>query len=702
MKTRFSFWFCILIFVSSVSLSQVPRGFNYMAIARNLSGEILKGTDLKIRIAILKSTDPLVYVWEEEHIVKTDDFGQFKLIVGDPEAVWTEPPGGVEKFPLIDWNVQPLYIRTSILNGEVWEVMGDAQLFSVPYSLVSQNLSGANKLSVAGTTTNMDEALFEVKNHLDQTVFAVYGDGVRMYVGDRTAKGAKGGFAIGEFGAKGKADIQEYFTITPYEARINMNPPLPGKAPKGGFAIGEFGAKGLIPTSFMDVTPKNYFIGHESGLNISSGLYNSFIGYQAGYNTTTGGKNYFIGYKAGFSNTIGFSNTFIGDSAGYKNINGYFNTFIGNWAGFNNTSGIKNLIIGHRAGFNNTSGICNVFLGPDAGGKNSTAWYNTFVGIGAGYNTTTGGFNSYYGINSGYAMSSGVNNAFFGSNSGYWFDGGSGNTFIGAESGRGGPDNDPPDAAGSNNTALGVFTAGVLESASNNTMLGAYSGAMLRTGTGNVFLGYGAGFYETGSNKLYISNSLTNNIIYGDFSTGNIGIGTTALPRRLNVSGDAEITGNLEAGSITGPVDGDLTGNVTGNLSGNVTGNVTGDLTGNVTGNINGMTMGKVYLTANGNIATAYGTYFTLYWNKSTGEISIINTHPTDYCDYWFQTQKGSTTAGNASGIPGATTTSIIFGTNTNGYGFEVHFGIADGQLGWCSVWLQYANGTLVGHYIKY
>lgn len=662
-----------------------------MAIARDISGEILKGAELNIRIAILKSSDPLIYAWEEEHVVKTDDFGQFKLIVGDLGAVWIAHAEGVEKFTDIDWNIKPLYIRTSIYLNEVWEAMGDdAQLFSVPYSLVSQNLSGANKLSVTGTTTDLAEALFEVKNHLDQTVFAVYGDGVRMYVGDRDSKSAKGGFAIGEFGAKGKADIQEYFTITPYEARINMNPPLPGKAPKGGFAIGEFGAKGLIPTNFMDVTPKNYFIGHESGINISSGLFNSFIGYQAGYNTTTGGKNYFIGYKAGFSNTIGFSNTFIGDSAGYKNINGYFNTFMGNWAGFNNTSGLKNLIIGHRAGFNNTTGICNVFLGPDAGGRNSTAWYNTFVGIGAGYNTTSGGYNSYYGINSGFAMSSGNNNAFFGSNSGYWFDGGSGNTFIGAESGRGGPDDDPPDAAGSYNTALGVFTAGVLESASNNVMLGAFSGAMLRTGTGNVFLGYQAGFSETGSNKLYISNSSSNNIIYGDFSTGNIGIGTTTLPRKLNVSGDVGVTGNLEAGSITGPVDGDLTGNVTG------------DLTGNVTGNINGMTMGKVYLTANGNIATAYGAYFALYWNKSTGQISIINTHPTDYCDYWFQTQKGSTTEGNASGIAGATTTPIIFGTNTNGYGFEVHFGVADGQLGWCSVWLQYANNCLVGHYIKY
>lgn len=636
-----------------------------MAIARNVSGEILQGTDLKIRIAILKSTDPLIYVWEEEHIVKTDDFGQFKLIVGDPAAVWTEPPGGIEKFSDIDWNIQPLYIRTSILIGEVWEVMGkDSQLFSVPYSLVSQNLSGADKLSVTGTTTNMDEALFEVKNHLNQTVFAVYGDGVRMYVGDRTAKGAKGGFAIGEFGAKGKADIQEYFTITPYEARINMNPPPPAKAPKGGFAIGEFGAKGgIIPTSFMDVTPKNYFIGHESGTLITDGVYNSTLGYQAGKNLTSGSSNTIMGHLAGFSTNSGIRNIIIGEEAGYALSSGTANTIIGFQAGISHTTQLYNVMIGNAAGYH----------------LNNPGW--------------AGSFNTFLGTSAGYAIRNSRDNTFLGTNAGLFLDNGTGNTFVGTDAGRSGGDVDPwvPRAFTADyNNFLGYRAGYNITTGDYNVAFGFEAGYQNQAGSHNVFIGHQAGYSETGDNKLYISNSSTNNIIYGDFSTGNIGIGTTTLTRKLNVSGDAGVSGNLTAGSITAPLTGTVTGNVNGNLS------------GNVTGNVNGMAMGKVYLNANGNIATAYGTNFTLYWNKTTGEISIINSHPTDFCDYWFQTQKGSTTAGNASGIPGATTTPIIMGTNTNGYGFEIHFGIADGQEGWCSVWLQYANGSLVGHYIKY
>jgi hypothetical protein len=57
-------------------------------------------------------------------------------------------------------------------------------------------------------------------------------------------------------------------------------------------------------------------------------------------------------------------------------------------------------------------------------------------------------------------------------------------------------------------------------------------------GSGNVFLGYQAGYNETGSNKLYIANSSTSTpMIYGDFTSGNVGIGTNNPTERLYVVG---------------------------------------------------------------------------------------------------------------------------------------------------------------------
>jgi len=91
-----------------------------------------------------------------------------------------------------------------------------------------------------------------------------------------------------------------------------------------------------------------------------------------------------------------------------------------------------------------------------------------------------------------------------------------------------------------------------------------------------------------------------------------------------------------------------------------------------------------------------------LYWDRTNGEIELTNTSG-DWCDYWWQPQKGATTSGNSGTTANGTSNiAIISGTNNNDYGFEVHFGQADGTTGWCSVWLQYANGRLVGHYIKY
>jgi hypothetical protein len=656
----------VLVALCSTLFSQVPQGFNYQAIARDNEGAIIPETPLKIRIGILQTITPLNVLWEEEHHLSTDRFGLFQLIVGDPLA--EQSGGSLSSFAEINWLLQPLYLRTSIYWKGEWIVMGDAQLFSVPYAFVAGNINGVlPELNIKGTVTDLTDPLFEVKNKGGQTIFAVYSEGVRIYVSDGDAKGVKGGFSVGGFdGTKGN---QEYLRITSDSARIYVND-NPAKGVKGGFAVGGFDANKGTPTgNFLNITKENYIIGQEAGIHLkplNGGLFNSFLGYQAGYNSTTGTKNYFIGYKAGFNNLTGSNNIFIGDSAGFKNTTGRFNTFIGNWTGFNNLSGYKNLFVGHRAGYANMTGICNVFLGPDAGGSNTTAVYNTFVGIGAGFKTTGGGYNSYYGINSGYAMTSGINNAFYGSNSGYWFDGGSGNTFLGAEAGRGGPDNDPADPAGNYNTLVGSFTSTVLESASYNTILGSSAGAALRTGQRNVFLGYQAGNAELGNDKLYIANSGTNPpLIYGDFATKQVGINTTSLTKTLNVGGDAAVTGNIIAGSV------------------------------------NGATNGKVFLNAtSGTVASILSGAYYLYWDYANKKLILYNTTGSWL---WFSSQRMGLGVGSfsyeATGFTTATRDICIL--SQNGEACEISFR-DDSGAEFCTVWLQYATSELVGHYVKY
>ncbi|OGR53501.1 MAG: hypothetical protein A2049_01905 [Elusimicrobia bacterium GWA2_62_23] len=87
------------------------------------------------------------------------------------------------------------------------------------------------------------------------------------------------------------------------------------------------------------------------------------------------------------------------------------------------------------------------------------------------------------------------------------------------------------------NGSLGVGpNAGEVSVGQQNLFVGAESGFSNATGVGNTFLGYQAGFYELGSNKLYIANSGTiSPLIFGDFSAKTVGISTGTPQAALDV-----------------------------------------------------------------------------------------------------------------------------------------------------------------------
>jgi hypothetical protein len=112
------------------------------------------------------------------------------------------------------------------------------------------------------------------------------------------------------------------------------------------------------------------------------------------------------------------------------------------------------------------------------------------------------------------------------------------------------------------------------------------------------------------------------------------------------------------------------------------------------------MTIGKIFLNDAGEIESTAGGTFRLLWNpEEAGYIIIENSHPSFPCNYWY---KPSSEGGGSGIVAKGDKIPIISNTNIENEGFEVHFGQADGTSGWCSVWLQYFNGKLVGHYMKY
>ncbi|HPF94089.1 MAG TPA: hypothetical protein PLV65_09125, partial [Tenuifilaceae bacterium] len=202
---------------------------------------------------------------------------------------------------------------------------------------------------------------------ISQDYLFIGSDSSRVYFKEPAVKGFRGGFAVGGLSDQGKADEQKYFFVGRDSARIYVKDPQ-DKGFRGGFAVGGLSDQGKAePTSFMHITPDNYFIGHESGINVQpDGLYNSTLGYQTGIALTTGQQNIFIGHQAGNSNSTGSWNTFIGYRAGYVS-NSSYNTFVGYQVGLSNTSGEYNSFLGYNAGVNNTTGSNNVFIGNKSG-----------------------------------------------------------------------------------------------------------------------------------------------------------------------------------------------------------------------------------------------------------------------------------------------------------------------------------------------
>ena len=174
--------------------------------------------------------------WKELHgSVMTNSFGLFTLVVGTGTR---QTESTVATFDLIDWSVSPKYLKTEIYYSGSWKDMGTAQLMTVPYAMIAEDLAGSvKKLEVEGETTGLEEALFEVKNKDGQTIFAVYNEGVRIYVDDG-AKGPKGGFAVGGFDMT-KVTKREYFVVSDDSVRIYLDSNPLTKGTKSGFAVFE-------------------------------------------------------------------------------------------------------------------------------------------------------------------------------------------------------------------------------------------------------------------------------------------------------------------------------------------------------------------------------------------------------------------------------------------------------------------------------
>jgi hypothetical protein len=194
---------CFLLLTLVVKAQTPPNAFNYSAVARNAAGQPIATTTVGIQISILKTSTTGAVQYSENHVVNTDAYGLFNLVIG---------AGAVQSGSMatIDWSNDNYYLKVDMdaTGGTNFLTMGTTQLLSVPYAMYAKSAGsvngGANEIdpvfgaSVANGITGPDTTNWNNKQNqlvagsnisIVGNTISASGGGFSHYIGEEFAGG---------------------------------------------------------------------------------------------------------------------------------------------------------------------------------------------------------------------------------------------------------------------------------------------------------------------------------------------------------------------------------------------------------------------------------------------------------------------------------------------------------------------------------
>ena len=133
--------FLALILFTTMVFGQIPNGFSYQALLRDVNGNLITNKKVGIQISILQGSETGTVVYSETQTPTTNSNGLIAIKIGELNT--------------IDWSSGPYFIKTETdpAGGTNYTITGINQLLSVPYA---QYAKTAGNITITG-----NEMVFE-------------------------------------------------------------------------------------------------------------------------------------------------------------------------------------------------------------------------------------------------------------------------------------------------------------------------------------------------------------------------------------------------------------------------------------------------------------------------------------------------------------------------------------------------------------
>ena len=134
----------ICLFMSMQAYSQAPDAFQFQALVRNTSGELLVNTKVSVTFKIHQDMPVGTVVFSETHAnISTSAAGIACLQIGKGTAT-------VNSLSKVNWSDGPYFLETLIDYGNGSVNLGTQQLLSVPFAQYAKNADNVKLKSPNG------------------------------------------------------------------------------------------------------------------------------------------------------------------------------------------------------------------------------------------------------------------------------------------------------------------------------------------------------------------------------------------------------------------------------------------------------------------------------------------------------------------------------------------------------------------------